>query len=100
MITKLLAFLMTAVLLASVCLAADKPVSDDQLYDIIRLRLADDADVKGGALKVDVKLGVVTLSGTLDTEKQKDKAGKIAKKVKGVAQVVNNITLKEHGSSK
>jgi hyperosmotically inducible protein len=100
MISKLFALLMAAVLLASFCLAADKPVSDDQLYDTVRLRLADDPDVKGGALKVDVKLGVVTLSGTLDTEKQKDKAGKIAKKVKGVSQVVNNISLKEHGSSK
>ena len=94
MITKLFALLAAAMLFATFCLAADKPVTDDQIYDTVRLHLADDPDVKGGALKVEVKAGVVTLSGTLDTEKQKDKAGKIAKKVKGVAQVVNNITLK------
>lgn len=100
MISKLFAILMAAMLFASAVLAADKPVTDDQLYDTVRLRLADDADVKGGALKVEVKAGVVTLSGTLDNEKQKDKAAKIAKKVKGVQQVVNNITLKDRGSSK
>lgn len=94
MITKLFALFLTAVVFVSFCLAADKPVTDDQLYDTIRLKLADDPDVKGGALKVDVKAGVVTLSGTLDTERQKDKATKIAKKVKGVQQVVNNIQLK------
>jgi osmotically-inducible protein OsmY len=81
-------------------MAFDKPVSDDQLSDTIRLRLANDQDVKGGALSVSVKAGVATLTGTLDTEKQKDKATKITKKVKGVQQVVNNITLKGPGNSK
>ena len=100
MISKLFALLITAVMLASFCMASDKQISDDQLSDTVRLRLANDQDVKGGALTVNVKAGVVTLTGTLDTEKQKDKATKIAKKVKGVLQVVNNITLKGPGSSK
>jgi osmotically-inducible protein OsmY len=36
---------------------------------------------------------VVTLSGTLDSEKRKDKAGKLAKKVSGVKNVVNQIQV-------
>jgi hyperosmotically inducible protein len=95
MISKLLAVLLTICLVASAVLAADKPVSDDTLFDQVRIRLAGDAEVKGGALKVDVKEGVVTLGGTVETQRQKDKATKLAKKVKGVKQVVNNIVLKD-----
>lgn len=45
---------------------------------------------------VDVKTfdGVVQLSGFVDTQEQKDRAGDIAKREYGVTQVVNNITLK------
>jgi osmotically-inducible protein OsmY len=45
---------------------------------------------------VDVKTfdGVVQLSGFVDTDEQKRRAGEIARGAEGVAQVVNNITLK------
>ena len=84
-------------LLAGLCLAADKPVSDDAIYDNVRIKLASDIDVKGGALKVDVKQGVVTLGGVVETQAQKDKAAKIAKKVKGVKSVDNQIEVKKRG---
>ncbi|HUI56147.1 MAG TPA: BON domain-containing protein [Bryobacteraceae bacterium] len=90
---SLLAFL----LVANLCLAAAKPISDDLINDEVRLKLANDPDVKGGALKVDVKQGVVTLNGQVDTQSQKDKATKLAKKVKGVKSVVNNIEVKRRG---
>src|SRR6478672_5656016 len=95
MIFKLFAALLALCLLASLVLAADKLVSDDTLYDQVRIKLAGDAEVKGGALKVDVKQGVVTLEGAVETQRQKDKAARLAKKVKGVKQVVNNLVLKE-----
>ena len=94
MIPKTCASLIALILLACICVAADKPVSDDAIYDKIRINLASDIDVKGGALKVDVKDGVVTLSGDLETKMQKDKAEHIAKKVKGVKKVINNIEVK------
>jgi osmotically-inducible protein OsmY len=97
MTPRLLILLLTACLLSGLVLAADKPVSDDVLVDQVRLRLASDAVVKGGGLGVDAKAGVVTLSGVLATQKQKDKAGKVAGKVKGVKQVVNNITVSALG---
>ena len=50
--------------------------------------------MKGGALNVDVKNGVVTLRGAVELEKQKEKAEKVARKVKGVKQVVNHIEIK------
>ncbi|HTS25789.1 MAG TPA: BON domain-containing protein [Bryobacteraceae bacterium] len=84
-------------LLSSFCLAADKPVSDDYIVDQVRIKLSADAEVKGGALQVDCKAGVVTLSGTVETTRQKSKATTLAKKIKGVKQVINNIEIKKHG---
>jgi hyperosmotically inducible protein len=73
---------------------ADKqPASDDLIHDNVQRRLADDADVKGGGLAIDVKDGVVTLHGKLQTQRQIDKASKLAKKVSGVKKVVNEIQL-------
>jgi osmotically-inducible protein OsmY len=94
---KISAVLAILFLLATVCMAADKPISDDLIVDEVRIKLSADAEVKGGALVVDCKQGVVSLSGTVESPRQKDKAGKLAKKVKGVKQVVNNIEIKKHG---
>jgi hyperosmotically inducible periplasmic protein len=97
MISKLCAVLVLLCLGAAVCLAADKPVSDDLIVDHVRIKLSGDAEVKGGALVVDSKQGVVTLTGVVETSRQKDKATKLAKKIKGVRQVINNIEIKKHG---
>jgi hyperosmotically inducible protein len=49
---------------------------------------------------IDVKTynAVVQLSGFVDTQEQKQRAGEIARKSEGVTQVVNNITLKPAGN--
>lgn len=73
--------------------AANKPVSDDFLSDTIRQKLAADTVVKGGAIEVIVKDGVVTLRGTVEEDKQKNKAEKIAKKVSGVKSVTNELKI-------
>jgi osmotically-inducible protein OsmY len=90
---KLWALLLSAFLLAGVCLAKDA-VSDDMIYNNVRIKLASDQVVKGGALEVNVKEGVVTLGGSVEQQKQKERATKLTKGVKGVKQVVNNITLR------
>lgn len=100
MISKLLSSLAAVFLLASWCLAADKPISDDLIVDQVRIKLVSDQVAKGGGLQVDVKQGVVTLSGAVENDKQKERAGKLAKKVKGVKQVINNITLRDKTTGK
>jgi len=94
---KLFAFSMALILLAAACLAADKPASDDVIYDQVRIKLSGDPIAKGGSFTVDVKQGVVTLTGTAEAQQQKDRAGKLAKKVNGVKQVINNITVAKGG---
>src|SRR5690349_13267935 len=91
--TKIYAFLLVTLMLAGICLAKDA-VSDDMIYNNVRIKLASDAVVKGGALEVEVKDGVVTLGGSVEEQKQKERATKLTKSVKGVKQVVNNITLR------
>ena len=91
---------MTILLLAGICLAADKIISDDMIYDNVRIKLASDQIVKGGALNVDVKQGVVTLGGMVENNRQKDRATKLVKSVKGVKQVINNLNLKESTAGK
>jgi hyperosmotically inducible protein len=85
--------LFIVVLLAVWLAAAANPPSDDEIYDKVRITLANDKDVKGGAIEVKVTQGVVELSGTVRLEKQRTKAEKVAKKVKGVQKVINNLKV-------
>jgi osmotically-inducible protein OsmY len=74
--------------------AADKaPPSDGEISTKVQLKLAEDTVVKGGGLGIDVKDGVVTLTGKVEYPNQKAKAEKLTKKVPGVKSVVNNIVV-------
>jgi osmotically-inducible protein OsmY len=73
--------------------AQQKGVSDDAIFDDVRQRLASNADVRGAALDVTVKDGVVTIKGRVHTEKGRKKATELAKKVKGVVNVDNQLKL-------
>jgi len=44
---------------------------------------------------VDSQQGIVTLTGAVGTKKQKDRASSLAKKVKGVKQVTNNLVVQK-----
>jgi osmotically-inducible protein OsmY len=100
--SKIAAVLLALILVQSVCLAAKqpKPLNDDTITDQVKIKLTSDPDVKGGALGVDVKDGVVTLSGAVELPKQREKAEKLARKVKGVKSVVNKIEIKARVAGK
>ena len=100
MISKTSGALGVLLLLAGVCLAADKPITDDAVYNQVRIHLADDPVVKGGGIQVDVKQGVVTLSGTVELPVQREKATKVAKKVKGVKEVIDRIEIRNKSAGK
>ncbi len=72
--------------------------SDNLIYDATRRRLAGDPDVKGGALEVEVKDGIVTLKGIVRTDQAKAKAEKLTLKVKGAKKVVNQLRVSPYGS--
>jgi len=68
--------------------------NDDRIFDQVRMRLITDPDVRAGSgVDVSVKDGVVTLKGRVETEKAKHRATKLTKKVKGVKDVDNELTV-------
>ena len=90
---RLISLLLILVLLVPMLVLAQKPAADDRIYDDVRRRLADDADVRGAGLTVTVKDGAVTLEGRVHDEKSREKAARIAKRVKGVTGVTNKLKL-------
>lgn len=68
-------------------------VPDDHIRDTLMVKLAGDRDVRGTQIEVTVKDGVVTLRGPVFSEKSKKRAGKMAKKHKGVKKVINELTV-------
>jgi hyperosmotically inducible protein len=85
--------LLVALLLTLLPVMAKGPLTDDSVYDQVRIRLANDREIGGNAIDVKVTEGVVELSGKVKTEAQKARAEKIAKKVKGVKSVVNKLAI-------
>lgn len=96
--TKTLVSFLLILALAAGAWAAEKHFSDDQLYDMVRRKLADDQVVKGGAMEVEVKDGVVTLRGKVEYDQQKVKAEKVARKVSGVKRVDNQLVVVGKGN--
>jgi len=90
---RLVASIVLMLALVTATLGADKKPDDNFIYDSVREKLASDIVVKGGAIDVDVKDGVVTLKGHVQEQKQKSKAESLAKKVKGVKSVVNDLQI-------
>jgi len=95
---KTLVSVLVILALAAGVWAAEKHYTDDQLYDMVRRKLADDVVVKGGAIDVDVKDGVVTLKGKVEYQRQKDKAQKLTRKISGVKQVNNQLVVVGEGN--
>jgi osmotically-inducible protein OsmY len=98
---KITIALLAVFLLQTVGFAKDpKVMTDDTITDQVRIKLAGDHVVKGGGLDVKVEKGVATLSGSVELPQQRERAAVVARKVKGVKSVVNNIEVKTRNSGK
>ena len=60
----------------------------------VSAEFAKDADLSAFKINVDTKNGNVTLNGPAPTAEARDKATKLAKSIKGVVSVSNNLTVK------
>jgi hyperosmotically inducible periplasmic protein len=90
---RILAVALLLVLIVLPIAAQKQPLTDDIITDNVRVKLANDQDVGGMKIDVDVKGGTVTLTGKVRSDKQKVKAEKLAKKVKGVTGVTNKLLV-------
>lgn len=93
---RTLSIFLALFLMAFTCTLVWAQPTDNEIDDKVRIKLAGDPDVKGNQLKVAVKDGVVTLSGKVESERAKNKATKLTKKVKGVKSVVNELVIAIH----
>jgi osmotically-inducible protein OsmY len=66
---------------------------DAVMRDQVSMALTLDYEVRGGGLQVVVVDGAVTLRGRVKDEKARLKATKLAKKIKGVKSVDNQLKL-------
>jgi hyperosmotically inducible protein len=74
--------------------SSGRVVDDEKLTDQVEERLQREPVFKYTDVDVRTFNGVVQLSGFVTSEEQKQRAGELAAQTPGVAQVVNNISLK------
>jgi osmotically-inducible protein OsmY len=69
-------------------------VDDSVITTKVKADLVADPVTKARAISVETFKGVVQLSGFVNTSLEKEKAGEIARNVRGVVDVKNNISVK------
>jgi hyperosmotically inducible protein len=72
---------------------SDQPVADSYITTKVKAELAKDKGTKAHDIHVTTKDGVVMLEGTVGSTAEKELAAKDAKKVKGVVDVHNGLTV-------
>lgn len=72
---------------------SSQAVDDSTVTAKVKTKLAADAETSAIKIGVETKGGVVTLSGTVPTETEKQKAEQIARNTDGVKRVVNDIAV-------
>jgi osmotically-inducible protein OsmY len=88
-----LAILFVLVLMPLLAQKEKPPITDDIIVDQVKVKLADDSEVGGQPINVDAHGGTVVLTGKVTNDKMREKAEKIAKKVKGVVGVENKLAI-------
>lgn len=72
-------------------LACSKAPDDNQTTSQIQSKLDGDSGLHGKAITVRTSGGVVTLSGTVENETQREAAARYASAMPGIKEVVNNL---------
>ena len=70
-------------------------IDDKATSSRVRNALAGDTQYKYGDVHVQTFKGVVQLNGFVNSRDQKNRAAELAKRVEGIRDVENNITVKE-----
>src|SRR5436190_14260790 len=73
--------------------ACVKTANDNQVASDIQSKISADSGLQGKVLAVQSEKGVVTLSGTVDNDAQREAAAKYAASEPGVKTVINNLQV-------
>ncbi|MGD9975963.1 MAG: BON domain-containing protein [Desulfatirhabdiaceae bacterium] len=74
--------------------SAGQVVDDATITTVVKTKIFDDKMLSGFAISVATFQGEVTLTGAVNSQKEKDQATAVAKSVTGVKGVNNLINLK------
>ena len=69
-------------------------VDDSWITTKVKSEMIADTEVKANNINVETSKGVVTLTGTAATSQESDKAAQIARGIKGVTSVKNEMRIK------
>jgi osmotically-inducible protein OsmY len=69
--------------------------SDEMIYDRVIRNLVNDRELKTNSLSVTVQDAVVTVTGQVANEKLRRRVTKVVKGTKGVAKVLNEVTVRQ-----
>jgi len=70
---------------------------DSVITAVVKSKLAVDNETSSANINVDTRNGVVTLTGVVTTQANKEQAERIARNTEGVTRVINNITVETNG---
>jgi osmotically-inducible protein OsmY len=68
-------------------------LKDSKVESVVKTRLLFESEVSGTDIEVEVEKGVVTLTGKVKTDSERDLAVAIAKKTSDVKKVVSRLTV-------
>ena len=80
------------------CKSSAPPADDNALTSAVNSQLSSDSAITGLPVQASVQGGVVTLSGSVMNDAQRTIAARDAAGVKGIREVVNNLTLGPAGA--
>ena len=78
-------------------MAMSEAAADAAIKGKVEAALATDRSLHGTQIQVDVKGGVILLSGGVDNTGQRETAGRLAASVEGVKNVMNELMVSRQG---
>jgi hypothetical protein len=88
-------YVWTAILLSllAATIGCTKAPNDAQVTELIHSKLNQDSGLQGKSINIATSNGVVTLSGTVDNDRQREAAARYASTIPGIREVVNNLQI-------
>ena len=80
-------------------LARGEDRQDEQIAQAINYRLMEDGSLDGTEIQVHVSASEATLTGDVDSQDARDRAEAIAAAVSGVRYVINNLRVRQEGTT-
>jgi hyperosmotically inducible protein len=94
---KILLIVLVAFLAMASANCERRSVADSAITAIVKSELVVDNETSSANINVDTRGGVVTLTGVVTTQANKEQAERIARNTEGVTRVINNITVETNG---